>query len=80
MNNWINTIFTGFLTDEMLAKINNDYDSYKNIPLTQLGLDSLATMGIVLKMESDFNKKIDYESFDIATIETLDNIEDFLNS
>lgn len=78
MKNWINVLFTGLLSEETLEKVNEDFDSYKSIPLSKLGLDSLATMSVVLNIESQFNKSINYETFDIEDIETLEKIETLL--
>ena len=78
MENWINVLFTGLLSEETLEKVNEDFDSYKSILLSKLGLDSLATMSVVLNIESQFNKSINYETFDIEDIETLEKIETLL--
>ncbi|HDX9634231.1 phosphopantetheine-binding protein [Bacillus cereus group sp. MYBK108-2] len=80
MNKWVNQIFTGLLSEENIRKINKDFDSYKSIPLSKLGLDSLATMKIVLNIETQFNKTINYEEFNIEDIETLEKVEAFLKS
>jgi acyl carrier protein len=78
MENWISQLLTGFLPEETLTKITAEYETYKDTPLTQLGLDSMSVMGVVMNIESRFGKEIDYETFDIAVLETLASIKSYL--
>lgn len=77
MKEWIDKLFEGFLPEDTLAKLRADYDRYQDVPLNQLGLDSMATMGLVIRLEERFGVEIDYESFDIGALETLEKIRGF---
>lgn len=71
-------LFDGILPVSKLDEIADNYESYKDTPLIHLGVDSLATMGIVLRILNLFNIEIDFETFDINNVETLAKIEIFI--
>lgn len=76
--NWVSTLFDRFLTDEVLARIVADYAGHRDVPLAQLGVDSMSVMGLVLTMQDAFDLNIDFVEFDIATLATLGSIEEYL--
>ncbi|AUY49105.1 MULTISPECIES: acyl carrier protein [Streptomycetaceae] len=75
---WIRTLFSGLLPEETVALVCDRYDEYQDAPLTQLGLESMAVMGLVVRMETDFGKEIDYEAFQLSDVSTLARIKAFL--
>lgn len=75
---WIPRLFGGYLPDDVIAKVIGDYPAHRDVPLTQLGLDSMAVMGLVLNLEQIFGLQIDYATFDIATLRTMGSIEQYL--
>ncbi|EEM55803.1 MULTISPECIES: acyl carrier protein [Bacillus] len=77
---WIDTLFKNLLPATTIEEIKLDFDSVKDTPLTQLGLDSLSIMGLVMRLEDEFDFSIDYETFDIKSIETLSKIQSLLKS
>ncbi|MBJ8078357.1 acyl carrier protein [Bacillus cereus group sp. N12] len=77
---WIDTLFENLLPATTIEEIKLEFDSVKDTPLTQLGLDSLSIMGLVMRLEDEFDFSIDYETFDIKSIETLSKIQSLLKS
>ena len=75
---WIRSLLSGLLPDQTVQMVCEDYDSYKDVPLSQLGLDSMAVMGLVLKIETEFGREVDYEAFDIADVSTLNRTKEYL--
>ncbi|MFJ4439512.1 phosphopantetheine-binding protein [Streptomyces sp. NPDC088923] len=75
---WVPELFTGFLTEDVIRRAVEDFTAQREIPLVQLGIDSMAVMGLVLNLESVFGLQIDYASFDIRTLATMGSIEDYL--
>lgn len=75
---WIRVLLGGLLPDETVQMVCGDYDKYKDVLLSQLGLDSMAVMGLVLKIETEFGREIDYEDFDLADVSTLSRAKEFL--
>lgn len=78
MNDWIDRLFSGYLPAETIAAARADYPSFAHVPLRQLGLESLAVMGIVLNMEAEFGIQIDYDTFDVGVLDTLASAKDYL--
>ncbi|MFE7563233.1 acyl carrier protein [Kitasatospora sp. NPDC057500] len=75
---WIRTLFSGLLSEETVTLISDRYDDYRDAPLTQLGLESMAVMGLVVRMETEFGKEVDYEAFRLDDVSTLDRVKEFL--
>ncbi|MFJ7278890.1 acyl carrier protein [Kitasatospora sp. NPDC098663] len=71
-------MFSGLLPEETVSLVCDQYDAYQDTPLTQLGLESMAVMGLVVRMETDFGKEIDYEAFQLSDVSTLGRIKEFL--
>lgn len=76
--NWVTTLFERFLAEEVLARVVADYAAHRDVPLAQLGVDSMSVMGLVLTMQDAFDLDIDFVEFDIATLATLGSIEEYL--
>jgi acyl carrier protein len=68
---WIRSLFSGLLSDETIHLVCDHYDEYKDVQLSQLGLESLSLMALVIRVEEESGREIDYESFDIADVSTL---------
>jgi acyl carrier protein len=76
---WIRSLLTGLLNEQTIDMLCESYEEYQDVPLFQLGLESMAVMGLVLRMEAQFGKQIDYEAFDIAEVSTLSRARRFLD-
>lgn len=74
----IQEIFNGLVPEPLIKDIIDNYEEYKNIPLTKLGIDSLVMIGILLEIDKLFNLKIDYENFDLNMMKTLQSLENFI--
>lgn len=79
MDDWIRRLLGGYLPDETITTVAADYEAYQHVPLRQLGLESVAVMGLVLNIESSFGRQIDYSAFDISVLDTLGRAKEFLN-
>ncbi|MEU0602887.1 phosphopantetheine-binding protein [Streptomyces sp. NPDC006393] len=77
---WVPQLFSGFLPAPTVDRVVQDFASHRDVPLAQLGVDSMAVMGLVLNLETVFALRIDYAAFDIETLRTMGTIEDYLTS
>lgn len=75
---WVSKLLTGLIPDETITLINADYARYRSVLLTDLGLESLAVMGLVLRIENIFGCRVDYETFDLSQVMTLERVEAFI--
>lgn len=80
MREWINILFNNLLPATTIEEIHNDFEGHKETPLTQLGLESLSVMALVVRLEDEFNMEVDYETFDIRSIENLGKIDNLLKT
>ena len=76
----IREVFSGIIEDSVLNDILNKPEDYQNISIKEIGVDSLATMEIVLRIEELCHIEIDYETFDIDDISTVGKILTLLES
>jgi len=58
--------------------VSGKYDEYKDTPLSEMEVDSMAQMALVINIEKASGREIDYEAFDLADVSTLGRIERFL--
>jgi acyl carrier protein len=77
---WIRSLLSGLLPEQTIQKVCDEYDEYKDVPLSELGLDSMAQMGLVINIEKAFGRQIDYEAFDLGDVSTLSRARDFLGA
>lgn len=63
-------IFKGLVSEETLKNIVGNYEKYADVNIKELGVDSLAIMELVFRIEDIYNIEFDYEKFDIADIGT----------
>lgn len=75
---WIRVLLTGLLPDGTIQLVEERYDEFKDVPLTQLGLESMAVMGLVVRFETEFGKEVDFESFNLSDVSTLDRVRSWL--
>lgn len=73
-------IFEGFLEDNKISTLLNEYNNVKDLPLQQIGIDSLSLMGIVINISNFYQLEIDFEKFNIEDINSLDKINKYINS
>ena len=76
---WVAAVMAGLISDETIDAIVNDFEAYKNLSLLDLGLSSMAVMGVVINIETQLGVAIDYETFDLANIATLARVRSFLD-
>lgn len=77
-NQWIHSMLDGLLPSQTIETIRDSYDEYKDTPLSDLGVDSMAQMALVINLERAFGREIDYEAFDLSEVSTLSRIEQLL--
>lgn len=70
----INEVFSGIIEENVLNDIMNNPEEYQDISIQEIGVDSLATMEIVLRIEELCNIEINYDTFDIDDISTVGKI------
>ncbi|WP_455444522.1 phosphopantetheine-binding protein [Streptococcus salivarius] len=70
----INKVFSGIIEENVLNDIMNNSEEYQDISIQEIGVDSLATMEIVLRIEELCNIEINYDTFDIDDISTVGKI------
>jgi thioesterase domain-containing protein len=75
MQTWIETLFTGLLPEPVITAAVDDYDTYRDVALTELGLESLAVMQVAIRMADLFGHEIDYDDFQFGSLRTLGTIE-----
>lgn len=79
MNNKLYKIFNGLVSDDTLNSIINDFEKIADIDIMELGVDSLAIMELVFRIEELIETEIDYENFKIDEIRTPRRILSMLN-
>lgn len=67
-------IFDGIINQNDIADIQNNIEEYWDKEITELGIDSLTYMQLVLRIEEITKKEIDLDNFDIESISTLGKI------
>ncbi|MFF2745973.1 phosphopantetheine-binding protein [Kitasatospora sp. NPDC058048] len=77
-NEWISVLLTNLLPADTVQLLSNKYEEYKDTPLTHIGLESMAVMGLVLRLSSEFGREVDYEEFDLDEVSTLGKIKTYL--
>ncbi|AXJ13286.1 phosphopantetheine-binding protein [Streptococcus pluranimalium] len=70
----INEVFSGIIEESILNGIINNPEEYQDISIKEIGVDSLATMEIVLRIEELCDIEINYDTFDIDDISTVGKI------
>ena len=75
---WIRSLLDGLLPSQTVEMVCDRYDEYKDTLLSELGVDSMAQMGLVINIEKAFGREIDYETFDLADVSTLSRVWKFL--
>jgi acyl carrier protein len=78
VSSWIAPLLDGLLPSTRIAELIADYERYQDVPLSNLGLDSLSVMGLVINIEDRLGRQVDYETFDISALETLGKARRFL--
>ncbi|WEV44659.1 phosphopantetheine-binding protein [Streptococcaceae bacterium ESL0687] len=77
----VKEIFRGFLSEATIEDIKENQETYEQTPIKNLGIDSLATMDLVLRIEDLVGREFDYDIFDIDDVSTVGRViklyEDF---
>lgn len=73
-------VFRNLISDEVLVKMEYDFDSIADTNILELGLDSLAIMEIVIRIEEIYKVEIDYDMFEIEYIETPRKIQHYIST
>lgn len=66
----LSKIFNGLVSSETESTIVNKFETIADINILELGVDSLAIMELVFRMEEYAGIEIDYDNFKIEEIET----------
>lgn len=77
--NWVNELFEGLIEEDMINRIIEDFDGYKDVTIFELGVDSLDVMNLVLNIEEKYDKDINFDDFNIDTINTPQKIQDYIS-
>jgi len=80
MKNKLYKVFNGIISQESMNLIINDFKEVADTDIQDLGVDSLAIMELLFRIEELLQIEIDYESFKIEQIKTPRLILDMLNS
>jgi hypothetical protein len=75
MSNWIEELFSGLLPEAVISAAIADYAAYRDVDLADLGLESLATMQVAIRIAEIFDHEIDFDGFQIGALRTLGTIE-----
>lgn len=70
MNNILEGIFSGLVAPESLQQITCHFDEIADTHIRELGVDSLAVMELVLRIEETLDIAIDYETFSVDQVAT----------
>ena len=58
-NQWIHSMLDGLLPSQTIEMVCDEYDEYKDTPLSELGVDSMAQMALVINIENAFGREIE---------------------
>lgn len=70
MNHKLEEIFSGLVPTETLRQITCNFEDIADMHIKQLGVDSLAIMELVLRIEETLDVNIDYETFSVDEVAT----------
>lgn len=73
-------LFENLVDDDIVKAINDEFEKVADIKLSELGVDSLMVMEIVVRMEDMFNIEIDYDEFELKDIETPRKIREYIEN
>lgn len=76
----ISRLFEGLVSSEVIRMINDDFESVGDIDVMELGIDSLAIMELILRIEEVYEISIDYESFCLDEIKTPRRIKQLIEN
>lgn len=80
MNYKLHDVFIGIVSDEILECIIDEFEEVADFNILQLGVDSLAIMKILFRLEDILNIEVDYENFDIKQISTPRLIREIIDN
>lgn len=75
MNTEVVEVLRGLVSDSILDLVKNDFDEIADTDVLELGVDSIAIMEIVIRIEEICKTTIDYEKFEIDDIKTPSKIK-----
>jgi len=70
----VRRLLEGLVDASVLQNLDERPEALMDVPLSHLGIDSVASMVIIDRLEEDFGVEIDFESFvldDIGTVRRL---------
>lgn len=74
MKNDVIDLLHGLIPEDVLKKIENNFENYLCTPLNQLGFDSMSTISLVMKLEEQLQIEFDYEQFDPSLINNIEGL------
>lgn len=75
----IEKLLSGLVEEKVIHNIIENIEQYKYLPIKNLGVDSLALMELVLRIEEQAEIEIDFDNFEVDSVSTLNKISGFFN-
>lgn len=72
-------ILSPYLSTDQLSKIEVEYADIQDKELYEIGVDSLALMGVLMNIEELTGKQFDFSTMDFDKINSLSKIEDTIH-
>ncbi len=73
----VRTLLAGLVEPDVIDAVLSDRSEYEHTPVVELGVDSLAVMELVSRVEV-LGSEIDFDSFDLREVATLRAIAQLL--
>lgn len=74
----IRTLLTGLADAAVVTAVLEDGAAYGGTPVVELGVDSLAVMELVCRIETLAGRELDWDTFELREVATLDAVADLL--
>jgi acyl carrier protein len=68
-------IFSGLVDQSILQEMEENISEFENVSISNIGVNSLALMELVFRIESEANMQFDFDDFDIETVSTVGKIK-----
>lgn len=71
-------IFYPIIEKDKIEELHSNYSEIEDLDLSDIGIDSLGILSIVLNLEQKIEKEIDISNLNINSINSLNKIERFV--
>ncbi|ALS38441.1 acyl carrier protein [Enterococcus rotai] len=75
----IEKLLSGLVEEKVINDIIGNIEQFEYVPIKNLGVDSLALMELVLRIEEQAGIEIDFDEFEVDSVSTLNKISHFFN-